>query len=438
MFNFIWGLTPLFCVATSFLTLILNKTVMGAEDSRFVIKVGDIKRGSLDSAVSASTNSAAIDLKRDFLRFRLQASELEVTLNEYKKQGREHITDGQPQTASPKAKGGYYNRRSSLEETPVCTLLLQRFTVDWQRVFKDEAPNSEKNMRKSVLLSPERSQLSLVVHSILLRDEADNTTFPIVFNSSSSASFLDLCIRVRGPLDSDLIKVDLIDLNLAHINGEPQKCYLNTSETFVWKILDLVDRISGATAELASAGMMLKWDTEHGGYVVSFDEKASIDNRTKYSPPRTGSIYDINKTRVSPFSLTLTFKRNPQAMRYSNSVSGGQIVKYFTQRLKFKIENAELTFGSYETTNLKGPSDRLVEVLQAVYLSRLKMKMVSIMTASSFQDWKGLANRENGDDTFMEGDLARVTGNLAGKTANMVFKNAGRSLGKFLFTFRYP
>ena len=168
--------------------------------------------------------------------------------------------------------------------------------------------------------------------------------------------------------------------------------------------------------------------------MVSFDENAVADNTTKYSPPRTGSIYDINKTRVSPFSLILTFKRNPEAARYANNnVSGGQIVKYFTQRLKFKIENADLTFGSYQTTNLKGPSDRLVEVLQAVYLSRLKMKLVSIMTAASFQDWKGLANREDGDDAFMEGDLARVTGNLAGKTANMLFKNAGKNLGECLF-----
>lgn len=407
------------------------QTVIGAKDSRFVVKIGDIKRGSLDSAVSGTADKI-IDLKRDFLRFRVQASELEITLNEYKKDVRDRNANGQPTSPSS---GGYYSRQSRLEETPVCTLLLQRFTIDWQRVFKDENTNNPKNLRKSVLLSPERSQLSLVVHSILLRDESANTTFPIVFNSSTSASFLDLCIRVRGPLDSDLIKVDLIDLNLAHINGVPQKLFLNTSEEFLWKMLDLVDRIKSATGELASPGMRLKFDVDHGGYVVSFDEeKAAADNATKYSPPSTGSIYDINKARVSPFSLILTFKRNPQAARYGTNITGGQIVKYFTQRLKFKIENADLTFASYETTNLKGPSDRLVEVLQAVYLARLKMKLVSIMTSASFQDWRGLANRNDGDDTFIEGDLLRVTGNLAGKTAKMAFRNVGKHLGQGVYS----
>ena len=57
------------------------QTVIGAKDSRFVVKIGDIKRGSLDSA-GRSANSI-VDMKRDFLRFRIQASELEVTLNEY-------------------------------------------------------------------------------------------------------------------------------------------------------------------------------------------------------------------------------------------------------------------------------------------------------------------------------------------------------------------
>jgi len=403
------------------------QTVIGTHDSRFVVKIGDIRRGSLDSAISASANKL-IDLKRDFLRFRIQASELEVTLNEYKKQG----ATGEGQMSSPTAAKFYYDRRS-LHETPVCTLLLQRFTIDWQRVFKDESANTAANMRKSVLVSPERSQLSLVVNSILLRDESEKTTFPIVFNSSSSASFLDLCIRIRGPMDSDLIKVDLFDLSLAHINGVPQKLFLNTSEEFVWKMLDMVDRISAATGELANSGMRLKWDVEHGGYTVTFDENVINDSSTKYSPPSTGSIYDISKTKVSPFSLVLTFKRNPQAARYSGNVNGGSLVKYFTQRLKFKIENADLTFASYETTNLKGPSDRLIEILKAVYLQRLKMKLVTIMASASFQDWRGLASREEGDEAFVEGDLLRVAGNLTGNFTGKAFRNVGKNLGKSIY-----
>ena len=104
--------------------------------------------------------------------------------------------------------------------------------------------------------------------------------------------------------------------------------------------------------------------------------------------------------------------------------------QYFTQRLKFKIDKADLRFGRYETSNLRGPSDRLTEVLQAVYLTKVKLKLVSIMSAASFQDWKSLANRDEGEDSFMEGDLLRVTGNIAGNTAGYVFKNAGKGLAK--------
>lgn len=396
------------------------QTVIGAKDSRFVVKLGGIKRGSLDSSGSSS---AIIDLKRDFLRFRIQASELEVTLNEYRQDDRPVIKG---KLGSPQKRGMVKDH-----ETAVCTFLLQRFTVDWQRVFKDEDAKNAKNLRRSVLLSPERSQLSVVIYSILIKDERPETAYPVVFNSTSRASFIDLCVRIRGPLDSDLIKVDLFDLNLAHAdNHGTQKMYLHTSEDFVWKLLDVADRISGATAELASEGMKLKWDAEHGGYVVVFDEIEAADETADYAPPRTGSIYDINKARVSPFLMNVSFKRNPQATRYSNqNVQGGAIVKYFTQRLKFQIKDAELSFGVYETNNLKGPSDRLVEVLQAVYLSRIKLKLVSIMTAASFQDWRTLANRTEGGDNFMEGDLVRVAGNLAGKTANMVFKNVGKGMG---------
>lgn len=52
------------------------------------------------------------------------------------------------------------------------------------------------------------------------------------------------------------------------------------------------------------------------------------------------------------------------------------------------------------------------------------------MSAASFQDWKGLSNREEGDDSYQEGDILRLTGNLAGKAANKVFKGVGKNLGK--------
>ena len=306
------------------------QTVIGAHDSKCVVKIGEVKHGAIASHQISS--SSIIDIKRDFLRFRIQASELQVTLNEHN-QTHQLPSDTHSQKFA-RTNSNKVKPPPSGSEASVCTFLLHRFTVDWQRVFKDEGQN-QKNVQQSALLSPERSQLSIVIHNIQVRDETPNTPFPIVFDSTSNASFLDLCIRTRGPLDSDLIKVDLFDLNLAHSNEGTQRMYLNTNEEFVWKLLDLADRISAATGELASMDMQLKWDAEHGGYVVSYDHEAAQNRQeTNYTPPKTGSIYDINKTRVSPFILNVSFLRVPETSRYKKeNIKGGQIVKVRIQAL---------------------------------------------------------------------------------------------------------
>jgi hypothetical protein len=254
-----------------------------------------------------------------------------------------------------------------------------------------------------------------------------------VFDSSSNVNFFDLCIRVHGGMDSDLIKVDLFDLNLAHQRGRTDTVVVKTSENFVWKILDLADSILTAAGEFAGVDFELKYDDEHGGYMVCIKEKTSfIDEGSKYTPPSSDTLYDIRRVRVSPFTLEVTFKRSPEASRYkslSGEDRGTALMNYFTHRLKFKIDKAELKFARYEASNVKGPSDRLVELLSTVYMSRMKLKLVTIMTAASFQDWKFLASRDGGDDEFVEGDVLRVTGNLAGNMADFVLKRAGRGLG---------
>ena len=58
------------------------------------------------------------------------------------------------------------------------------------------------------------------------------------------------------------------------------------------------------------------------------------------------------------------------------------------------------------------------------------MKLFNIMIATSFQDWKTLSSREDGDGNFVEGDILRATGNIAGNTAGYVFKSVGKNLGK--------
>jgi hypothetical protein len=441
------------------------QTVVGAQDSRLVVKLGEFKMAKL---ARSDTESSAIkgSFDDDFLRFRIQWSELRVTMNEARPGTKQeqaffgYALDQIMQEASPLPKQKYetispftaqkpcpssetwveaHQRQSqeelldrSIAQDPICSILFHRFTIDWQRVFKDEEKSTDEQ-GQALLKSPERSQLSVIVHNVQIRDETINSPYPIVLDSSSEASFFDLCIRCRGSLEKELIKIDLVDLNLAHSNGISQKIIVNTSETFVWKMLDLADRILAAAGEFGSYEIKLTWDDEHDGYSVSIQERRSsyIDTEASYTPPESDTLLDIKHARVSPFTMVVSFKRTPEASRYRirKGVRGGNLMNYFTRRLKFKIEKAELKFSRYEATGVKGPPDRLIELLSTVYFSRVKLKLVTIMTAASFQDWKFLAARDGGDDEFVEGDILRVTGNIAGNTADYVLKKAGKGLG---------
>lgn len=59
----------------------------------------------------------------------------------------------------------------------------------------------------------------------------------------------------------------------------------------------------------------------------------------------------------------------------------------------------------------------------------MKYKVVTMLSAVSFEDWKNFAARDTGGDDFVEGDLLRVTGNLAGGTAGFFAKRVGSGLG---------
>ena len=130
----------------------------------------------------------------------------------------------------------------------------------------------------------------------------------------------------------------------------------------------------------------------------------------------------MKKLRVSPFILLLSFKRQPQSSRYQliRGSSGAKLTNYFTTRLKFTIDRADLRFQGYMVRDIKGPPDRLADTIKAVYTTQLKSKMVTLMTATSFQDWKYLTARDSGGEEFIEGDLLRMTGNLAGRSAKSI------------------
>lgn len=432
------------------------QTVVGARDSRFVVKLGEVKFGS-GSAPGTIGSSPYATLRHDFLRFRIKWTELQMTLNEARpitNKSRAFIEttlDRIKSTSNVDATNQSSNKSPHRAETwlearekrtsshfsggengeqSICKIVLQRFTIDWQRVFKED-PKS----LKEALESSERSQLSILIHRIQLKDETPGTAYPIVFDSTlQKASLLDLCIRFRGDVDADLVKIDLLSLNLAHSNGVPEKMLLNTSEDFLWKLLDLANRILDAAAEFAGVDIELQWDEKHEGYVVAIKEKqaSSVREEVKYVPPKSEKIYNIRKTRVSPFTMVVSFKRNPQVSRYK-LLQGGKmatLMNYFTRQLKFKIEKAELSFSHYEVDDVKGPPDRIIELVWNVYLSRMKTKIITIMTAASFQDWKYLTARQDGTDNYVEGDLFRATGNLAGNSVSYVIGRTGKGLGK--------
>ena len=318
----------------------------------------------------------------------------------------------------------------------VCTIWFHRFTIDWQRVFKETsspAKEAEKKASKSAQESAARSQFSIVVHNVRIKDETPHSPYPIVFDSTTQhVSFFELTIRFRGDVDSEIVQIDILNINLAHGPNGAENIYITTSEDFIWSLLDLANRIVAAAAEFAGMDVKLTWNEEHDGYVVSIREKTTfIEDETKYVPPRSDTIYNIKKTRVSPFKLIVSFKRSPQVSRYglSAGVRGANIMNYFTRQLKFKVEKAELTFRRYEVSDVKGPPDQIIDLLVTVYMKRMTQKIATIMQATSFQDWKRLANRDSGDDDYLEGDILRAGGNLAGRGVNYVLKKTGRGIG---------
>jgi hypothetical protein len=427
------------------------QTVIGGRDSRLVVKLGDIEKGALLVHPSDGLNGGGM-IQNDFIRLRIRWSELKLTLNEARpltgsqNAFMEAALDGLNKVVSPistdsctvadKKTWVQARQRQSGESIaainrPLCTIIFHRFTVDWQRVFKDDAPVQQVSAR--VIQSPERSQLSIVIHHIQIKDDTPGSSFPIVFDSTSGASFFDLCVRTRGSIDADLVQVDLIDLNLAHRDGLSEKILISTSEEFVWKMLDVANRVLEAVAEFAGFQIQLTWDEEQECFNVNVCEQSSniIASKSKYSPPKSDRLYNIRKTKVSPFTAVVSFRRNPQSSRYKlfEDVRGAPILNYFTRQLKFKIDKAELKFSRYEANNVKGPPDRVLELLSTVYFSRIQAKLVTIVTAASFQDWKYLASRDDGDDEFMDGDILRVTGNLAGRTVGYVLRQAGQGIG---------
>lgn len=423
------------------------QTVTGARDSRLVIKIGALNF----KEVSGSGTSSGL-FAQDFIRCRVRWSEMRITLKDTEEESDKYeenreairrylehhkVNSSELEKKLSEARHDYNmevgKKRQAFPD--VAEILLHRFTVDFQRIFKED----ESKPQAVSLPSSERAQFSVVIHNVRIMDCSPNSASPIVFDSMSDKNFIDLCVRTRGPLNADLIRVDLFDVNLAYSEGKAETIVIDTGEDFVWKMLDISHRTMLATAELAGVDLDLRWDEEKGKFSVAISDPRlndadDIDHDGNYKPPRSDKLYDVKKIRVSPFILLLSFKRQPQSSRYKlvRGGRGAKLTNYFTTRLKFTVTGADLRFKGYMGRDVKGPPDRLFDTVKAVYTAQLKSKMVQLMTATSINDWKYLAARESGSEEFIEGDIFRVTGNLAGRSAKFVLKKSGDYIGDSL------
>ena len=442
------------------------QTVLGNRDSRLVVKVGALKRGGLVGKKGDEASPSSGELfADDFFRFRIRWSEMEVTLIDTQKvagasydktrevfeaalRERSYSSDKNLSLPTKSANAAISPASSSTSKGPlpyrnVAQFLLHRFTVDYQRIFKDE--EAESKSKNAPLISPERTQLAVIIHSVRITDCDPNAVSPTVLESSTQSPFFDLCIRTRGSHSADLVKVDLLDLNMSYANGKADCIVISTGEDFLWRLFDVAHRTLEATAALAGVDIELEWDEERGAFNVSTVEvdRGSADylhdfrSKEVYQPPRSDTLYDIRTARISPVSFLVSFKRQPSLSRYQlvKGVRGAKLMNYATTRLKFTIDKADIRFAGYITKNVKGPPDRLIEMVSAVYSSRMKLKLVTLLNSVTLQDWRYLSGREDRGDEYVEGDILRLTGNLAGRSAGYVLKKVGQGLGDGVSTF---
>jgi len=412
------------------------QTVIGQTDSRFVIKVGKLKQGNIEGEKLGGHSTSLFE--NDFLRFRIRWSEMEITLYDTKDvMAKRFGYMNSPNNLSIPQKRSHISSsgeisKSDLSYSKVAKILFHRFTVDFQRIFKD-AP--VKSIGENID-SHDRSQLSIIVHNIRVSDCTSGTDKIVLECFSQNSNVFDFCIRTRNSGNSALVNVDLIDLNLAFSGRQSDPIIIRTSESFIWNILDILSRTNEAKNEIAGVDIELEWDQDQEEFTVNIsdisnEEKETFDEEGKYHPPRSDKMYKIAKARVSPSMFMLSFKRQPQASRYQavRKVRGAKFINYFTTKLKFTIEKAEIKLPGYTMRNVKGPPDRIFEMIKAFYSSNLKRKLFHLLAATSIDDWKSFAGREDGDETYLEGDILRLTGNLAGRSAGFILKKVGQGIG---------
>jgi len=401
------------------------QTIIGAKDSRYVIKLGPLKDGNVANVKDSPSHSL---LENDCLRFRVRWSQMEVTFLDTSKKNnsvsdRNEISQKTLSNDSVKKSTSY---------AKVAHMILNRFTVDYQKAFKDNTVSISRTSEKCA-----RSQFAMIIKGLHLIDcttALGGTT--VIASTSKETNIFELCVRTRDAGDMGVRTVDLLELKLANNKKHSDEIILNTNEAFLWSLLDIASRTKNASLDFGGIDTLVKWNTETETFTVeaidlSTEPQGNIDEEGNYRSPRTDSLYAIKNACVWPTTFLVSFKRQPQTSRYQKvkNIRGAKLVDYFTKKLNFTISSARLKFSGFQVTNVKGPPDRIIELVQTFYTSQMKMKLLTLLSATSIDEWKQLAGRDDGDKGFIEGDILRTAGNLTGKSAGFLVKKVGEGVG---------
>jgi vacuolar protein sorting-associated protein 13A/C len=401
------------------------QTMIGRSDSRHVIKIGPLIHGNVAGVDSAEAPKTSL-FENDILRFRARWSHMKVTFLDTSKDHRDNLNDLKLEISESSPT---LSSKKVTSYAKVANVVLSRFTVDYQRVFKDDVVSATLKKR-----TQRRSQFAVVVHNIHLKDFTENVTGTTVLASiSKKTSFFDLCIRTRDKGIAGMSSIDLLELKLANDGKVSDKIILNTTEAFVWRLLDIASRTKNASETFSAVDSNIKWNPQLQIFEVEVIDGTSGNTTNEYGNyevPRNISIYHVKRASVLPTSFILSFKRQPQASRYQNvqNIKGAKIVDYFSKKLNFTVDKAHLRFSGFNITNVKGPLDKIIDQLKAFYSHQMKSKIFALLTSTSIDEWQQLAGRDEGDRGFVEGDILRTAGNLTGKSAGFIVKKVGQGI----------
>ena len=351
---------------------VVIQTTGGSVDSYIVVKVGTVHIGSQAQELFNSSNKEEL-LPRDALRARLQLSSLQISLIPASK-GR--ILDSKTVLIANSSSTQEFELSTlSSRDQKLCILRMEQVTMDVQRVWKEKR---------------QMTQFSFIIHNLQLTDEMPSTKMPVVFKSNGPSRFFDLTIVCSGPLLRTMVTVESLDLKLADNSGKSEKICLSASEAFLLNLVKVLDKMKHASNALESHdAISLELDEQQNLYRLKREEGlglATAKRTHQYSPPGSERLFDVHAIRISPIFLVFSFEHSPEVLSMSSRSNGEyqNMLSYLAQRLKVKIQEADLRFSKFErTTSSRGPADKFLGVLVSFYIAQLKYQVLSVLAASN-------------------------------------------------------